>query len=326
MSSLNFPPSVPFDDEMQARRRFLYTDESVALIVNQQQPVVADVDETKKYTGAPSGKWNLGGFLPKQLTQAVLYSPLQQLQQFHQQTVVPQFSGASPVRSLLNPQSYLEANGDTDDDENDGGKEPELEVMASRDRTLEFSNAIRTLQSRNIARAVNVRDAKKATQLQSYSEFMMIAKHVGKNIASTYSKLEKLTLCEYDDGVWYTEENVYNFLCIFPVAKRKSLFDDRPAEIQELTYIIKGDLNSLNQQIARLQEVSKSQRNSGKHLQSHSSNMVVALQAKLANMSTDFKQILEVRTENLKHQKNRRDQVGRASLADTLMISSSRTL
>ena len=37
--------------------------------------------------------------------------------------------------------------------------------------------------------------------------------------------------------------------------------------------------------------------------------MVVALQAKLANMSTDFKQVLEVRTENLKQQKTRRDQV-----------------
>lgn len=97
------------------------------------------------------------------------------------------------------------------------------------------------------------------------------------------------------------------------MAKRKSLFDDRPDEIKELTYIIKGDLNSLNQQIARLQEVSKSQRRdagNGRHLLSHSSNMVLALQAKLANMSTDFKQILEVRTENLKHQKTRRDQVG----------------
>lgn len=37
--------------------------------------------------------------------------------------------------------------------------------------------------------------------------------------------------------------------------------------------------------------------------------MVLALQAKLANMSTDFKQVLEVRTENLKQQKTRRDQV-----------------
>lgn len=79
---------------------------------------------------------------------------------------------------------------------------PELEVMASRDRTLEFGNAIRQLQSRNITRAVNVRDAKKAAQLQSYSEFMMIAKHVGKNIASTYTKLEKLTLCECCCSCW----------------------------------------------------------------------------------------------------------------------------
>lgn len=95
------------------------------------------------------------------------------------------------------------------------------------------------------------------------------------------------------------------------------MFDDRPTEIQELTYIIKGDLNSLNQQIARLQEVSKSQRKqtNGKHLLSHSSNMVVALQAKLANMSTDFKQILEVRTENLKQQKTRRDQFSQGGMS-----------
>lgn len=100
------------------------------------------------------------------------------------------------------------------------------------------------------------------------------------------------------------------------MAKRKSLFDDRSAEIQELTYIIKGDLNSLNQQIAHLQDVSKRQKYnvSGKHLQSHSSSVVLALQSKLASMSTDFKQILEVRTENLKHQKNRREQFSQSVL------------
>lgn len=107
---------------------------------------------------------------------------------------------------------------------------------------------------------------------------------------------------------------------LLSVAKRKSLFDDRSAEIQELTYIIKGDLNSLNQQIARLQDISKAQRslNSGKHLQSHSSSVVLALQSKLASMSTDFKQILEVRTENLKHQKNRRDQFSQGPVSSSL--------
>ncbi|XP_059616606.1 syntaxin-5 [Phlebotomus argentipes] len=183
-------------------------------------------------------------------------------------------------------------------------EEEEIIVMTARDRTLEFSNAIRSMQGRNIARAVNIRDPRKAQQMQSYSEFMMVAKGIGKNIASTYTKLEKLTL----------------------LAKRKSLFDDRPAEIQELTYIIKGDLNSLNQQIAKLQDIGKSQRrsSSGKHLLSHSSNMVVALQAKLVNMSNDFKQILEVRTENLKHQKTRRDQFSQGPVTNSLPPSSMR--
>ncbi|XP_035774347.1 syntaxin-5-like [Anopheles albimanus] len=180
---------------------------------------------------------------------------------------------------------------------------PEI-TMTARDRSGEFASAIRSLQGRNIQRAVNLRDPRKAKHMQSYAEFMMIAKHIGKNIASTYTKLEKLTL----------------------LAKKKSLFDDRPAEIQELTYIIKGDLNSLNQQIARLQEVSKSQRKStnGRHLLSHSSNMVVALQAKLANMSSDFKQVLEVRTENLKQQKTRRDQFSQGPMSGGLPPSTMR--
>uniref|UniRef100_A0A2M4A977 Putative snare protein sed5/syntaxin 5 n=1 Tax=Anopheles triannulatus TaxID=58253 RepID=A0A2M4A977_9DIPT len=180
---------------------------------------------------------------------------------------------------------------------------PEI-TMTARDRSGEFASAIRSLQGRNIQRAVNLRDPRKAKHMQSYAEFMMIAKHIGKNIASTYTKLEKLTL----------------------LAKKKTLFDDRPAEIQELTYIIKGDLNSLNQQIARLQEVSKSQRKStnGRHLLSHSSNMVVALQAKLANMSSDFKQVLEVRTENLKQQKTRRDQFSQGPMSGGLPPSTMR--
>lgn len=103
------------------------------------------------------------------------------------------------------------------------------------------------------------------------------------------------------------------------MAKRKSLFDDRPAEIQELTYIIKSDLNALNQQIGLLQDISRNQsRTNGKHLNSHSSNMVMALQTRLANMSSDFQQVLEVRTENLKMQKTRREQFAQAPVASSL--------
>lgn len=204
---------------------------------------------------------------------------------------------------IANPQTQY-SNNYIEDYHSDPEPDPII-TMSARDRTIDFSNAIRLEQGKNINRVINIRDPKKVKHLQSYSEFMMVAKHIGKNIASTYTKLEKLTL----------------------LAKRKSLFDDRPAEIQELTYIIKGDLNSLNQQIARLQDISKSQRKStnGKHLLSHSSNMVVALQAKLANMSSNFKQVLEERTENLKHQKNRRDQFSQGPVTNTLPPATMRT-
>ncbi|XP_011305955.1 syntaxin-5 [Fopius arisanus] len=162
-------------------------------------------------------------------------------------------------------------------------------VMTSRDRTGEFANAIRTMQGRTAARVATVRNPRQAKSLQSYSNFMMIAKNIGKNIASTYAKLEKLTI----------------------LAKKKSIFDDRQIEIEELTNIIKMDLNSLNKQIAQLQELGRKQRESssqGHHISSHSSSVVVALQSKLANMSNHFKSVLEVRSENMREEQSRREQ------------------
>lgn len=76
--------------------------------------------------------------------------------------------------------------------------EPEP-IMTARDRTSEFVNTIQSLQGRNIARAVAIKDAKKSRIFQSHTEFMMIAKSIGTNIASTYTKLEKLTLCKVLD-------------------------------------------------------------------------------------------------------------------------------
>lgn len=43
------------------------------------------------------------------------------------------------------------------------------------------------------------------------------------------------------------------------VAKRKTLFDDRPVEISELTYVIKQDLALLNNHIASLQALTLAQ-------------------------------------------------------------------
>jgi syntaxin 5 len=110
------------------------------------------------------------------------------------------------------------------------------------------------------------------------------------------------------------------------LAKRKSLFDDKPVEIQELTYIIKQDIGSLNKDIAQLQQLTRAQRHqNGRHKQTHSNSVVVALQSKLASMSNDFKSVLEVRTENLKHQKSRREQFSSHTPVSSSMPSSAMT-
>lgn len=82
------------------------------------------------------------------------------------------------------------------------------------------------------------------------------------------------------------------------VAKRKTLFDDRPVEISELTYIIKRDIANLNGQIAKLQGLAGSGGAKGsKQAEEHNSNVLVMLQGKLASTSMGFKDVLELRTQ-----------------------------
>lgn len=91
------------------------------------------------------------------------------------------------------------------------------------------------------------------------------------------------------------------------VAKRKTLFDDRPVEISELTYIIRQDISSLNGQIAQLQQTMLSQQKLHQQQSSssskkgavdeHNSNVVMMLQSRLANVGVGFKDVLELRTQ-----------------------------
>lgn len=205
---------------MPARRRFAgsESDENFSVLIDsgdgvigtQQQNSNSNLiedpfsgDEKKKYAtthsaykvggfSVPTGltKWstNIGSFLQQQIVQA-------------QNVNVEQIFFENNT-NVAKPSAVATAIDYSVDDSNFGDCEEKIEeivVMACRDRTGEFVNAIRSMQGRNIARAVNIRDPRKATQLQSYSEFMMIAKHIGKNIASTYSKLEKLTLRKHVD-------------------------------------------------------------------------------------------------------------------------------
>ncbi|XP_037117016.1 syntaxin-5a isoform X1 [Syngnathus acus] len=169
--------------------------------------------------------------------------------------------------------------------------------MTCRDRTIEFQSACKSLQGRQNG----VQPSKPALNaLRQRSDFTVMAKRIGKDLSNTFAKLEKLTI----------------------LAKRKSLFDDKAVEIEELTYIIKQDINSLNKQIAQLQELIRSRgAPGGKHIQTHSTTIVVSLQSKLASMSNDFKSVLEVRTENLKQQRSRREQFSQPPAASSPLMA-----
>ncbi|XP_054710143.1 syntaxin-5-like [Uloborus diversus] len=162
--------------------------------------------------------------------------------------------------------------------------------MTCRNRTAEFMSVVKLKESKRDRLKENgfmtkgKNDREKG--IGDFHNFMQIAKEIGKDISSTFMKVEKLTL----------------------LAKKRSLFEDKPADIEELTYIIKQDIASLNKQIAQLEEMSKARnQNHGKHMRSHSKSVVLSLQTKLAKMYTDFKDVLEIRTSNLKHEKSRRE-------------------
>uniref|UniRef100_A0A673MLJ9 Syntaxin-5 n=1 Tax=Sinocyclocheilus rhinocerous TaxID=307959 RepID=A0A673MLJ9_9TELE len=171
-------------------------------------------------------------------------------------------------------------------------------IMTCRDRTLEFQSACKSLQGRQLQNGTHNKPAINA--LKQRSDFTLMAKRIGKDLSNTFAKLEKLTI----------------------LAKRKSLFDDKAVEIEELTYIIKQDINSLNKQIAQLQDLVRSRSGqNGRHIQTHSNTIVVSLQSKLASMSNDFKSVLEVRTENLKQQRSRREHFSQAPVTASPLLA-----
>ncbi|KAK3052537.1 Integral membrane protein SED5 [Extremus antarcticus] len=123
------------------------------------------------------------------------------------------------------------------------------------------------------------------------SEFARNAANIGRGISATMGKLQRLG----------------------ELAKRKTLFDDRPVEISELTYVIKQDLAGLNQQIGQLSQIARQQGLSGGvgkgpgQEDEHNKNVVVLLQGKLADVGVSFKEVLEVRTKNIQESRSRQD-------------------
>ncbi|KAF4448918.1 syntaxin 5 [Fusarium austroafricanum] len=170
-----------------------------------------------------------------------------------------------------------------------------MAVASIQDRTSEFKSVLAQAQRKQSSSKVSsqrqslLTDAQKAASNghtagpQRRSEFARRAAEIGRGISATMGKLEKLA----------------------QLAKRRTLFDDRPVEINELTFVIKQDLSSLNQQIGALSTLSKQQHPKADQEGEHNKNVVYLLQGKLTDVSVNFKDVLEERTKNIQASRSR---------------------
>ncbi|KAJ0384748.1 hypothetical protein COL922a_007750 [Colletotrichum nupharicola] len=170
-----------------------------------------------------------------------------------------------------------------------------MAVASIQDRTSEFQSVLAQAQRRKASSKLGAQQRSLLTDSQKAaadgdsrprrSEFARQAAQIGRGISATMGKLEKLAT----------------------LARRRTLFDDRPVEINELTYIIKQDLSSLNQQIGNLQVLTRQQHPKADQEGEHNKNVVFMLQGKLTDVSANFKDVLEERTKNIQASRSRTD-------------------
>jgi len=109
--------------------------------------------------------------------------------------------------------------------------------MPLQDRTNEFLACVESIRSRSSLPPKNPgkqRLLDKQARADSKSDFTRMASTIGKDISSTTVKLGKLA----------------------QLAKRKTLFDDRPVEISELTFVIKQDMRVSTSKLRRSRQMS----------------------------------------------------------------------
>lgn len=190
-----------------------------------------------------------------------------------------------------------------------------MAVATVQNRTGEFQAILQQAQKRQASsksssqRRSLLTDAQKAdaeiAPKPRRSEFARRAADIGRGISGTMAKLEKLAV----------------------LAKRKTLFDDKPVEINELTFIIKQDLAAINQQIGQLNALSRQLHPKPDQEGEHNKNVVLLLQSKLTDVGANFKDVLEVRTKNIQASRSRTENfvatVGQGALAPAAAASAS---
>eukprot|EP00884_Botryococcus_braunii_P021055 jgi/Botrbrau1/7633/Bobra.0159s0081.2 len=172
-------------------------------------------------------------------------------------------------------------------------------TTSCKDRTPEFQAITERLQRQNGASSSSTLDNAGAgpsrgaakSQAAQQSEFAVHAARIGQGIHKTSQKLLKLS----------------------QLAKRTSKFDDPAEEINELSGLIKKDIQALNMAIADLQNKTASSREASAQSMNHSHTVVLSLQSRLKDTTQEFKDVLTLRQENLRQNQGRRQLFSQAS-------------
>ncbi|KAF2496607.1 putative ER-golgi SNARE complex subunit [Lophium mytilinum] len=194
----------------------------------------------------------------------------------------------------------------------------DMATTSIQDRTAEFRSILVQAQRRHPQQGQQGRQpllspsqqasANGAAATSKRSEFARRAADIGRGISGTMGKLERLA----------------------ELAKRKTLFDDRPVEINELTYIIKQDLSALNTNIKGLQSLTASQHpnakpGGGDQVGEHNQNVLMLLQSKLADVGGNFREVLEVRTKNIQASRSRTENFVNVAASHSQSLDPQRT-
>ncbi|KAK6587883.1 syntaxin 5 [Cryptosporidium xiaoi] len=162
--------------------------------------------------------------------------------------------------------------------------------MLSSDRTADLFNLIEKHDSSSGSslRAGGSNQSNKYSNSMQGSQFNMLASDISQEMNSTSLKIEELNR----------------------LVKQKGLFRDRSNQIQQLTDEVRYSVNELNSRLEVLQQHAKQGLpSSGGYYQSnqHYSTMVETLKTRMLDITRDFKDTLQKRSEVIQQQDWRRN-------------------
>jgi syntaxin 5 len=180
------------------------------------------------------------------------------------------------------------------------GRTSELEkgINMARDRTSEFIKTVESIKGKpQYMNQPELRARRKGRPgdggpqgYNGYVDFMRRSREAARDLYKTYQKLEALNR----------------------LARKTTIFnwEEASKELNQLVGVIKEDIGCLNKQIEELrkEQVHGLQQKSSHNMESHSKTVVLSLQQQLATMSSSFKSTLELRSQNMQQQKQRREQ------------------